>query len=161
MTYDQWKACDFTNTGLRITLPSAIDVEEGLDGTTWGVSMGLHYLSPPPGVLADATVFIHVYVKRIPNAALPERLASVQRSNLYKESSEDEKRIWFWYYDLHPETSRWDGKGKYSYYRRDVKLNEKEILHANAEVLNAGPQESQDADHAAVKRILDSIEPLK
>lgn len=158
MTYDQWKSCDFTNTGLRITLPSAIDVEEGLDGTTWGVSMGLHYLSPPPGVLADATVFIHIYVKRLTLEQLTEKKNFYLGSGLYKRGGENDHKFWFWYYDLHPETSRWDGKS--STYRRDIKLNDKEILHTRAEVLNAGPQESQDADHAAVRRILDSIQPL-
>jgi hypothetical protein len=41
-----------------------------------------------------------------------------------------------------------------------VKLNDIELLSAEAQVLNAGPQESRDADHAAVKRILDSIKPM-
>ena len=122
--------------------------------------MSMHYLSPPPGIVDDATVFVHIYVDRIPFAALAEKLASIQRSNLYKQSTEDENKYWFWRYEFQRTTTRRDEKGNYSFYRRDVKLNEDEILHAYAEVLNAGPQESRDADHAAVRRMLDSIEPL-
>jgi hypothetical protein len=160
MKYDQWQFRDFTNVNLRIDLPVDVRAEEVFDGRIWVLSMGFHYLSPPPGVLDDATVFVHVYVERVPVAFLTEKMASVQRGNLYKESTEEEKKVWHWYYDLHPDTSRWDGKGQYSYYRRDVKLNNGEILHTHVEVLNAGPQERRDADHAAVKRILESIEPL-
>lgn len=160
MEYDQWRLRNFTNVNLRLDLPVGVRSEEVFDGKIWILSMGFHYLSPPPGVLDDATVFVHVYVERVPITFLTEKLASVQRGNLYKESTEEERKIWHWYYNLHSDTSRWDGKGQYSYYRRDIKLSEKDILHAHAEILNAGPQESRDADHAAVKRILDSITPL-
>jgi hypothetical protein len=120
----------------------------------------MHYLSSPPGVLDDATVFVHIYVDRIPFASLAEKMANIQKSNLYKTSSEENNKCWFWRYAFQPKTSRWDEKGNYSYYRRDIRLSGEEILHVHAEVLNAGPQESRDVDHATVKRILDSIEPL-
>lgn len=160
MKYDQWQTRDFTNVMLRIDLPVGVKAEEVFDGKTWILSMGFHYLSPPPGILDDATVFVHVYVERITLEQFEEKKAFYLDSGLYKRGDEADHRFWFWYYDMHPTAAMYDDKGRNSSYRRDVKLSEKEILHVRAEVLNAGPQESQDADHAAVKRILDSIEPL-
>jgi hypothetical protein len=110
--------------------------------------------------LDDATVFVNIHVERITLDQLTEKKNFYLGSGLYKRGDEKDHKFWLWHYDLHPEMASRDGGGQYSYYRRDVKLNDEEILHANAEVLNAGPQESRDADHAAVKRILDSIQPL-
>lgn len=159
MNYDGWQVRDFQYIGLKVDLPKQADDSPSAKGAAT-VSFSMHYLSPPPGIVDDATVFVNIYVVRIPFAALAEKLASAQKSNLYKQSTEEENKVWIWRYAFQLTTTRWDEKGTYSYYRRDVKLNDTEILHAYAEVLNAGPQESRAADHAAVKRILDSIQPL-
>ena len=160
MIYDKWRTQSFTNILLSIDLPARVKAEEVFDGKSWILSMGFHYLSPPPWILDDATVFVHVYVSRISLDQFAEQKACYLSSGLYKRGGEEDHKFWYWYFEQHPETVCWDGKGRYSSYRRDVTVNEKEILHIDAEVLNAGPQDSQDADHAAVKRIMDSIVPL-
>lgn len=160
MRYDQWQFQTFTNVSLCIDLPVGVRAEEVFDGKIWILSMGFHYRSQPFGVLDDATVFVHIYVNRITLEQFAEQKASYRRSELYKQGKEEDHQYWNWYYDLHPETSRRDDTGWYDYYQRDVILNEKEILNVRAEVLKGGPKESQDADHAAVKRILDSIVQL-
>jgi hypothetical protein len=153
MTYDGWQSKEFPYIGLRLDLPAQSDTAFSVQGPAkLGVSM--HSLSPPPGIVDDATVFVHIYVERIPVSKMTKELEYQSAGR-----SEESKKYWNWYYELHPTADRYD-KGQYAYYRRDVTLNDKEILHAYAEVLNAGTQESRDADHAAVKRILDSIQPL-
>jgi hypothetical protein len=159
MNYDQWQFRTFNYIGLKVDLPTQARTSASAKGPA-ELSISMHYLSPPPGIVDDATVFVNIYVDRIPFVTLAEKLVNVQKSNLYKQSTEEENKVWIWRYAFHPETTRWDEKGNYTYYRRDIKLNDDEILHAYAEVLNTGPQESRDADHAAVKRILDSIQPL-
>lgn len=159
MAYDGWQNKTFEYIGLKVDLPEQAQTSPSAKGPAT-LSISMHYLSPPAGIVDDATVFVRIYVDRITLEEFAEQKSSYLRSGLYKQESEEDHKIWFWSYDIHSETSRWDGGGNYSYYRRDVKLNDKEILHVHAEVLNAGPQESQEADHAAVKRIIDSIEPL-
>ena len=159
MEYEQWRVHKFDYIGLTVDLPNGARTSPSAEGPAT-LTISMHYLSPPPGTLDDATVFVHVYVHRIAPATLIEKLGSVQESNLFKESTKEQNRYWFWRYTFNDKTTRWDEDGRYTYYRRDVKVDDAEILHAYAEVLNAGPQESQGADHAAVKRILDSIVPL-
>lgn len=159
ITYDGWQSQEFEYIGLRMDLPAGVRISPSAKGPAT-LSVSMHYLAPPPGLLIDSTVFVHIYVDRLTLAEFAEQKASYLRGGLYKKGSEEERKIWFWYYDLHTETTRWDGVGNYSYYRRDVKVNDKEILNVHAEVLNGGPKESQESDHAAVKRIIDSIEPL-
>lgn len=158
-TYDGWQSKSFEYIGLKVDLPDQAQVSPSAKGPAT-LSIAIHYLSPPLGLVDDATVFVRVYVDRITLEEFAEQKASYLRSGLYKQETDEEHKIWFWFYAFHSETSRSDGGGNYSYYRRDVKLNDKDILHVHAEVLNAGPQESRAADHAAVKRIIDSIEPL-
>lgn len=153
MKYDQWQFQTFDYIGLKANLPNVACTSPSAKGEAT-LTISMHYLSPVPGVLDDATVFVHVYVERIPVSKMAEELEYQKAGR-----SEESKKYWNWYYELHPIADRYE-KGQHAYYRRDVKLNEKEILHAHAEVLNAGPKESRDADHAAVKRILDSIQPL-
>ena len=70
----------------------------------------------------DATVFVRIYVERKTQVQFADLKASYLGSGLYKRGDDEDHKVWFWYYDLHPENkSAGDGSGKYSYYRRDIK----------------------------------------
>jgi hypothetical protein len=157
MEYDEWRVHKFDYIGLKVDLPNGARTSPSAKGpATLAVSM--HYLSPSPGVLDDAIVCVQIYITKMAANALAEKLVNIQQSNLFQESTNDQNRYWFWRYTFDDKTTRFDDKSHYTYYRRDVKIDNTQILHAYAEVLNAGPQYSQAADHAAVERILDSIE---
>ncbi len=156
MSYDQWRIREFVRTGVRVDLPTeGVDTDDGYGDSSPGVSIAFHAIPPPPGVLDDAKFLVEVLIARIPLTELSPENRDYQTNGL----KEEDKRYWYWRFELHPETSRFD-EGRYSYYRRDVKLNDKEILHAHAEVMNAPIPGGMDKDHAAVRRILDSIKPL-
>ncbi len=157
--YTEWERKTFDYIGLTIELPSQAAVSPSAKGPA-SLSISMHYVSPPAGILADATVFVNIYVSRITIDQFAEQKTRYLGSGLYERSCESGRELGLWYHDYHQQTSRRDGNGRYSYYRRDIALNEKEMLHINAEVLNAGPEESQEGDHSAVKRIIDSIMPI-
>jgi len=157
--YSDWRVQQFSYIGLKVDLPSEASVSPSAKGPAT-LSIAMHYLSPPPGLLDDATVFVEIYIERITRKQVEDRKMSYLESGLYKRGHVEDHDFWFWYYDLHPETSRSDGKGSYTTYRRDVLLKGTELLHVWADVLNAGPVKSQETDHKAVERILDSIVPV-
>jgi hypothetical protein len=160
MNYDQWRKREFREIGCSSEIPTeTFYLAESKAYKADGPSLSIHLHSLPSREGCDPTVLVKAHVSKMPLERLAQNRTDYLGSGLYKKDAQEGHKYWFWRYDLHLGTSRFD-LGNYSYYRRDVKLNDTEILHAYAEVLNAGPQESRDADHAAVKRMLDSIQPL-
>ena len=157
--YEHWKTCEFKYIGLRVDIPTEARTSPSAKRKP-DLSITFHYIYHPFWVPLDPIVFVEIYIERIPLKKLEEELESTKRSNLFKNSSEEKNKYWFWRFTFQEKTSRWDEPGQYSYYRRDIKINDTEILHAYAEVLNTGFEGNIRADHAAVRRILDSIEPL-
>jgi len=152
-----WQPREFRRMGALVDLPmKGVAVGEVLDGTVPTVSMGFHAIPPPPGVLDDACVLVRVLITRIPISDLAAGSPDPEARGLRDEA----RGLWHWRSALHLETSRLD-RGRYSYYRRDVRVGDKEILHACAEILNAPIQGGTESDHAAVRRMLDSIRPLQ
>jgi len=88
-----------------------------------------HAIPQPPGVLDDDILLVQISIERITFDKMAENKASCLRSGLYQRSDDQGRRLLLWDIDVHWETSRFDD-GRYTYYNRDVKLNDKEILHA-------------------------------
>ena len=158
MNYDEWQVKEFPYSGLKIDLPkNEIHISESAKGKA-SLLISFHAISPPPGVLDDAKILVTIQIEKIPLERLAERKADYLESGNYKEDAEYTHVFMSWYDEFHPDTSSHE-KGNYTYYRRDVKINDKEIFHAHVAVINAKVPGIEE-DHKAVKRILDSIVPI-
>ena len=149
----------FKAVGLEMLLPRQAKSDESSHNPCMVIA-SMHYLPYPFWVPLDATVFVEIYITRMPIGKLEEEINDTKESDLFKESSSEENECWFWLFTFDEKTTRFDSEGDYTYYRRDVRLDNGEIFHAYAEVLNGGSKESIEADHAAVRRIFNSIKPL-
>ena len=154
VSYDQWITMTFTNIALDVELPVGATISRGREGLKWVVCISFHQAPPPLAALDDDTVHVRMTAERVRN----EHLSIEEMERELRGRSEESQQFWRWYFEFHTQTARRDD-GRVSYYRRDVRLTEEEIIHAHVEVLNVGPTEVQRADHAAVRRILDSMTP--
>ena len=157
--YDGWEMKKFDYIGLWVDFPKQAKTSPSARGVP-DLTISLHFLPYPFWVPLDATVFVEIYITRMPIGKLEKEIESTKRSSLFKESPIRENRYWIWRDSLQEKISRWDEFKNYTFYRRDVRLDNGEIFHAYAEVLNGGSKESIEADHAAVRRIFNSIKPL-
>ena len=126
------------------------------------VTLSLHPMKPP-GVMDDYRFLLEISIRRISKTRLDDELNRFMMSGLYKKSDEIKRKNSTWFFEVHKQTDRLD-KGGYIYYRRDFEMPNGEILSAKAEYINLknkGKALFIDEDDKAIRRIIDSIKPLK
>ena len=155
-----WLSYRFENVGVRLQAPDDIHWTERLYGEDPSLYIEFAPVLPPKGVLDDTYYLVKITITRTSKKRLYEKREEYTTSGLYKRSSSMQRKRWLWGLDIHPEIEQFNHE-KFSYYRKDLLIDEDEILSAKVELTNLGPNsERREQYDRTITRILDSIEAL-
>ena len=122
----------------------------------------LYPIQRPMKVISDTIYRIKITVKRTTLASFKQSKEKYLGSGLYKRSNEKERQTWLWILETH-EQFACRNEGQYSYCRKDVILDNGELLSGEVEILNAGWKGQGERVKALkiVEGIMNSIKPLQ
>ena len=155
-----WRSYKFENVGVKLQAPDDIQWTERLYGEDPSLYIEFAPVVPPKGVLDDTYYLVKITITRITKKRLYEKSEEYTTSGLYERSSSIQRKRWLWGLDIHPKIEQFSS-GDFSYYRKDLLIDEDEILSAKIELTNSGLNlERREQYDKTIIRILDSIEAL-
>lgn len=158
-SFTAWELRQFPNASVSAEVPSQARLFDASDHVT----VGLHEIPPPPGMLADAMTPLVITLERTEVGEFLDRQESVKESNAFKQGSDEARRMFTWTLARHDTLARLE-HGSYFYYRYDVPCPDGKILVINGELLKiyvADELVDFDEDDAAIRRIMSSARCLE
>ena len=156
-----WRKYDFEWVKLRIKGPEKLYHSESKYDVP-KVFMQLFPLKRPKFVIDDTIYRVKITIRRINQGILEQEKYRFQKSNLYKQSNDKKRNSFLWHFEMHEQFNCRDD-GQYSYCRKDVTVENDELLSGEVEILNAGWKGQEERGQAlkTVEIIMNSINSLE
>jgi hypothetical protein len=126
------------------------------------VFLQFYPMKRPAHMLSDTLYRVKITIRRTEVVSLDHRKNKYLKSDLYKNSSLEERESWFWGFEIHEAFSCRDD-GQYLYCRKDVILEHGEMLTAEAEILDSKWQNITEKENAEkdIRMILNTIKTME